>query len=78
MRDLDTVCQGARGMIRRNAVQNIEPAEVEAVGESGRKVNGRPVIGRRCGDRFRFEPRGTFKVKGRDAEVDLFEPKPKA
>ncbi len=32
----------------------------------------------RCGDRFRFEPRGTFKVKGRDAEVDLFEPKPKA
>lgn len=28
----------------------------------------------RCGDRYRFEPRGTFKVKGRDAEVDLFEP----
>ncbi len=32
----------------------------------------------RCGDRFLFEPRGTFKVKGRDAEVDLFEPKPRA
>jgi adenylate cyclase len=29
---------------------------------------------RRCGDRFGFEARGTFKVKGRDAEVDLFEP----
>ena len=28
----------------------------------------------RCGERYRFEPRGTFKVKGRDAEVDLFEP----
>jgi adenylate cyclase len=28
----------------------------------------------RCGEKYRFEPRGTFKVKGRDAEVDLFEP----
>ena len=31
----------------------------------------------RCDERFRFEARGTFKVKGRDAEVDLFEPKPR-
>jgi adenylate cyclase len=30
---------------------------------------------RACGDAFGFEARGTFKVKGRDAEVDLFEPR---
>jgi len=29
------------------------------------------------GDAFAFEARGTFKVKGRDAEVDLFEPRAK-
>jgi adenylate cyclase len=30
---------------------------------------------RLCGDAFRFEARGTHKVKGRDAEVDLHEPR---
>jgi adenylate cyclase len=33
---------------------------------------------RLCGDAFSFEARGTFKVKGRDAEVDLFEPRARA
>ena len=32
----------------------------------------------RCAERFAFELRGRFKVKGRDAEVDLYEPRPKA
>jgi adenylate cyclase len=32
----------------------------------------------RCGAQFRFEDRGRFKVKGRDAEVELFEPRAEA
>jgi len=32
----------------------------------------------RCGDAFDFEPRGTYKVKGRAQPVDLFEPREKA
>ncbi|HET7175273.1 MAG TPA: adenylate/guanylate cyclase domain-containing protein [Gammaproteobacteria bacterium] len=32
----------------------------------------------RCGGAFDFEPRGTYKVKGRAQPVDLFEPREKA
>lgn len=32
----------------------------------------------RCGGTFDFEPRGTYKVKGRAQPVDLFEPREKA
>jgi len=31
----------------------------------------------RCGDAFDFIPRGTYKVKGREQAVELFEPREK-